>query len=446
MRQRYQRVECLASSMFSHGQPHLKNCRRIVLIMKKTIIPYCISAPLLLACSILAYAGTNGTNSSSFNHTSPAARALMGAAILSNTTLPHSNRSKLMASPGNDSRPHSSRGRTHYHSASGRLPDTGLHTGLHNSLHNGSASRSHYAQQRPQPSGKARTHRESKPSRNTTTLETAEYRENGTQNDTRQDGSTRAQAGEVSRMSGGNKARKQTPRQRRTAAAHLAARTASEGQVSQQTPHADRSDALATQSHSAYSGQGGRARPPRQAEPEVTLLDNNNFSEIHQGLNGKYRLVEPIDLAGSSHNPIGNEGPTLLRGVWTEKDYPIRGLNINRNSTQHAGLFGYANNSDIDVVLDRPLIRGNPSGVVAEAGSGNKINASIINGQARCTSTSASIICAAGLLVGRVSGSDNRFDQYDSNGDVTIRTRGNIDPRLQQRRSATPPPVVATAG
>ena len=190
MRERYQRVECLASSMFSHGQPHLKNCRRIVLIMKKTIIPYCISAPLLLACSILAHAGTNGTNSSSFNHTSPAARALMGAAILSNTTLPHSNRSKLMVSPGNDSRPHSSRGRTQYHSASGRLPDTGLHTGLNNGLHNGSASRSHYAQQRPQPGGKARTHRESKPSRNTTTLETAEYRENGTQ----QDSSARAQS------------------------------------------------------------------------------------------------------------------------------------------------------------------------------------------------------------------------------------------------------------
>ena len=338
--------------------------------MKKTIILYCISPPLLLACSILAYAGTNGTNSSSFNHTSPAARALMGAAILSNTTLPHSNRSKLMVSPGNDSRPHSSRGRTQYHSASGRLPDTGLHNGLHN----GSASRSHYAQQRPQPSGKARTHRESKPSRNTTTLETADYRENGTQ----QDGSARAQTDGTSRMSGGNKARKQTPRQRRTAAAHLAARIASEGQATQQTPHADRSGALPTQSHSAYSGPSGRARPPREVGQNVTLLDNDNFSEIHQGLNGTYRLDGPVNLTDSSHDPIGNETHPFT-GSLDGNGHTIHGLNS--SSEQHAGLFGYTSNSDINVVLDQPIINGNPAGVVAEAGSGNKINASIINGK-----------------------------------------------------------------
>ena len=103
-----------------------------------------------------------------------------------------------------------------------------------------------------------------------------------------------------------------------------------------------------------------------------------------------------------------------FRGKLDGRSHAIAGLN--------KPLFGAVDGSELDLVLVRPAVTGNPAGaVVGQIGSNNTIKAQVIDGTVDCADT---INCNVGLIAGGIQGDNNYIEQYNSTG--RVRAEGHI--------------------
>ncbi|WP_291584279.1 dockerin type I repeat-containing protein [Bacteroides sp.] len=122
-----------------------------------------------------------------------------------------------------------------------------------------------------------------------------------------------------------------------------------------------------------FSGNGaGTANDPYQ------ITNADELFEVRNDLLASYKLMNDIDLKQwieednptQGWSPIGNED-TPFQGTFDGNNKVIKGLYINRSSSDNIGLFGYIKTSVInDVALLSPIISGsnNVGGVVGKCG------------------------------------------------------------------------------
>lgn len=122
-----------------------------------------------------------------------------------------------------------------------------------------------------------------------------------------------------------------------------------------------------------FSGKGtGTANDPYQ------ITNADELFEVRNDLSASYKLMNDVDLKQwieednptQGWSPIGNED-TPFQGTFDGNNKVIKGLYINRSSSDNIGLFGYIKTSVInDVALLSPIISGNNNvgGVVGKCG------------------------------------------------------------------------------
>ncbi len=149
-----------------------------------------------------------------------------------------------------------------------------------------------------------------------------------------------------------------------------------------------------------------RKQRSTSGQPSVPV-GNVNFSTIvGQSYDGYFHLVEPVRLNGS-HTPFHNAS-VPFRGALNSRGHAISGLN---NS-----LFDTVEGSNLHLVLEKPVVTGNPAGAVArQLASNNTIEAQVIDGEVTCSDTSH---CNVGLIAGQVQGDNNYIQQHNSTGQV----------------------------
>lgn len=126
--------------------------------------------------------------------------------------------------------------------------------------------------------------------------------------------------------------------------------------------------------------------------PIYTAEDLNN---IRNSLSGKYILMNDIDLSSYENwVPIGTE-ETPFSGTLNGDNYVVNNMSIN-NATNHAGLFGYINSSEI-------------------------INLTIENAKVK-------IITDENIYVGLISGqaTNSVLSNCKNNGTISIEAKGNV--------------------
>ena len=150
----------------------------------------------------------------------------------------------------------------------------------------------------------------------------------------------------------------------------------------------------------------------RSAETELT---SDNVHELYKSPSGQFFMTHDIDVSNSPL-PDNLTARTPFNGSLECNDYAIRGL--------RQALFSFIDNAFIHVVLESPAVNslgpGHTACVANHAGNGNVVNASVVNGHVGCNATNSTTPCYSALLVARVSGNNNQFSQYATNGTVTI--------------------------
>ncbi len=131
---------------------------------------------------------------------------------------------------------------------------------------------------------------------------------------------------------------------------------------------------------------------PNGYTPIYTAEDLNN---IRNNLSGKYILMDNIDLSSYENwTPIGTE-ETPFSGTFNGNNFVVNNIGIN-NATNHIGLFGYINSSEIS-------------------------NLAIENAKVK-------IITDENIYVGLISGqaTNSVLSNCKSNGTISIEAKGNI--------------------
>jgi len=88
----------------------------------------------------------------------------------------------------------------------------------------------------------------------------------------------------------------------------------------------------------SYGNNGKFIAPIDLPEADsIPIFTRSDLENIRNNLNGKYHLVNDIDLSGVEWVPIGT-----FNGTFDGQGYVIRNLTITENAYEYNGLFGYA--------------------------------------------------------------------------------------------------------